>query len=330
MEVRDDYQKFSISENGVSEIKGRMLDKLESIPLPELEGKSVLDVGCDMGFWSFLCSQKGASVLGLDRSRSVKGEHVDLVALNNSTAKKYGLNCKFEPLDLGKQWHTFGRFDQVLMFSLYHHVFENAGDHHPIWFWLWLHGPVLWENPLDSRDRVVQMNVSQEYSQKAILDAAASFFEWKYVGPAKHEPHRFVFDFTPKPLRKATYLGRRMHGAGGASKAWQYAGDRRTREFFNATGDWVHQGSINLRVNKPFDYDFAYFRFPMMDVVDRRAGLDGGWDYRWARAYPVKANGRDAFVFRFEGESYPEDFVEIVSKHWIVDQAIEIEGYGRS
>jgi hypothetical protein len=37
---------------------------------------------------------------------------------------------------------------------------------------------------------------------------------------------------------------------------------------------------------------------------------------RWARFYPVVGN---TFAFRFEDESYPDNFVELIAEYWLAD-----------
>jgi len=174
----------------------RMSAKLKAIPLPFMLGRRVLDVGCDAGFFSFLAAERGASeVVGLDRNRHVKGVgYVDLVALNRKRAEDEGRrNVRFEHIDVGKQWHEFGQFEVVFLFSLYHHIYECAGgDHRPIWFWLWRHcssnAVVIWENPTDCSDPVVRANVSvshqANFTRDAILRAAGEYFEAEFIGPA--------------------------------------------------------------------------------------------------------------------------------------------------
>ena len=331
---RDDYQQFDFSDDGeLIDIGPRMSQKLEAIPLPDIKGKSVLDIGCDMGFWSFKCAEADR-VVGLDRSRSVKGHFLDLIEYNRHVTNTFDRykHCEFYPINLGRQWKTYGEFDFVMLFSLYHHIFEQSKDHHPIWFWLWQHtkGELLWENPVDPKDRVVQINVSSDYNQGDIFVSSLRFFDRDYIGPAKHEPHRFVYRFYPKELPKKVYTGYRSKGAGGASKAWAYADSRRTKEFKDAIGVEPIQGSINLRLTEPFDWDHGYYRTPILDVKDRSRGIDSPWEERWCRIYPLKANGVDAFAFRFEGERYPEWFMEIVSEHQIDDPVIEIENSGRA
>ena len=62
-----DYQKFDLINGQVCNIQGRMTDKLKAIPLPDLTGKRVLDIGCDHGFWTFLSAEKAKKVVALDR-----------------------------------------------------------------------------------------------------------------------------------------------------------------------------------------------------------------------------------------------------------------------
>jgi SAM-dependent methyltransferase len=318
--VRDDYQQFTLHDGRVIAPGQRMRDKLEAIPLPDVEGLDVLDIGCDMGFWSFLCADRGARVIGLDRGRPVKGEPTDLIEMNNAVGNP---NCTFYPINVGEQWRTYGRFDVVLLFSLYHHIYAQVEDHAPIWFWLWLQtkGDLIWENPISSLDRVVQINVPAHlqagYNQESILAAASQYFDAELIGPARHEPHRLVYRFTPKPAEIVSLPCQRVSGAGGASKAWRHNDNARTHEFMHITGHQAIPGSINLKLSEPFDWDRGYLRARMSDAIDRKKGVECEWKDRWVRLYPCFANRKQAFIFRFEGENYPSDFVEIVSSHRI-------------
>lgn len=283
--------------------------KLKAIPLPDLKGKSVLDVGCDMRFWCDLAKDRGASkVVGVDRGREVKGHGY--------------INMADYQMELGRQWHHVGSFDVIFMFSMYHHAYQSSGgDHDAIWFWLWNHldpsGVLIWENPVNSDDVVVLRNVEpkyhEDYNEDAIMYAASKYFDIEFVGPALHEPTRYVFNFYPKRFHE-TYHASLRDGAGGASKAFAYADNRRAKEIEKITGVLPINGSLNLTLDAPFNWDMGYFRAEVLDVVNRKDGLDSEWKLRWARLYPVHINSQDAFVFRFETDKYPANFIELISK----------------
>lgn len=304
----------------------RMALKEKAIPLPDFDGKSVLDVGCDHGYWCWLAGAAGAvRVVGLDRGREVRGQFVNLAEQNLEMARTRGAAFEFYPIDLGKQWHSYGRFDVVLCFSMYHHVFENCGDHQAIWFWLWRHtaGQLLWENPTGDDDAVVRLNVSKPgYDRAAILRAAETYFEIEHIGPALHMPTREVWRCTPRYICNI-WSGRPTSGGGGATLAFTYADSRRMAEIAAILGEWPYPGTLNLRLDAlilTFDWDRNYFRAQMLDAEDR-ANLNGPWSPRWARFYPVSVRDVPAHVFRFEGEEYPLNYVELISHFRLRDYA---------
>ncbi len=321
-----DYQAFVLDADGrVCGPNERMRAKMDAIPLPDLKGKNVLDVGCDYGFWSFLASNLGADkVLGIDRGRPVQGQYCDVVKANRELATHHSnlKNCYFEPMNAGKQWIECGAFDVIFLFSLYHHIFENCGDHRTIWFWLWRQlaegGVLLWENPLDVSDGVVQANVGKEkhafYTKDIILGAAAEYFKIEYVGPAKHETTRSVYRFTLKDRDCSRQSGLMEPGAGGATKAFQYAEGRRAHEIKRLLGFLPVPGSLNVKLDSAFDFGRDYYRAEILDVKVRAAGFESAWEPRPCRFYPLKINGFHAFAMRFEGEAnYADNFVEIIA-----------------
>ncbi len=311
----------------------RMAAKMAAIPLPYMMGKSVVDVGCDMAYWSFLAASKGASnVLGLDRNREVRNVgHVDLVELNRQRAVDEGRdNVQFEHINLGKQWREFGKFDLVLCFSMYHHWYEACGDHAPIWFWLSRHckGQVLWEGPVDETDPVVCANVSDvnrgAYSRDEILYAAALYFECEFIGPALHESTREVWRFKPKASQPVEFTANAIAGAGGATPAFNHGDGRRIDEIEHVLGFKPYPGSLNLWLDKPFDFDRDYYRAQILDVADRSAGLGSEWKPRWARFYPVTIDGEQAWAFRFEAEKYSGNFCELIAPTRLRDTVKEL------
>lgn len=325
-----DYQKFEVKNGAVCNVQGRMLQKLEALKniLPDWRGKKVLDIGCDFGFWSFIAAQGGADVLGLDRSREVKNiGYVDIPKLNHETAIENGLNASFAGYEAGVQWWELGGADVVLMLSLYHHVYHNTGgDHEPIWYWLKRHtkGFLIWENPLSADDSVVQMNVHEgfhgNYNEKAIKEAAERYFNIVYEGQALHETTRTVWKLEPKPMNDVKQTGEVFKGAGGASKAFVYGNERRINEIHAILGMRPIPGSMNVFLSDNFEWDRGYYRSALLDVVDRKKGLDSDWAYRPVRYYPVTVNDMKAFAMRFEGEKYPLNMVELIS-----DQKLNIQ-----
>lgn len=311
--------------DGEYQTEQRMAAKLKAIPLPDFENKTVLDVGCDHGHWCWLAAERGAAhVVGLDRNREARGTPIDLIARNREIAASECQPCSFEHIDLGRQWREFGKFDVVLCFSMYHHFFENCGDHDAVWFWLWRHckTELLWENPVDINDAVVRRNVSPDnqknYTRDKILAAAEKYFTVERVGPALHEPFREVWRCRPKQLPIETFTGKTETGVGGATTAFNYSGGRRRKLVHDILGVEVLPGSLNVRLRSHFDWNSGYFRAKVLDPVDRK-DLTSDWKPRWARFYPVRANDIPCFAFRFEGERYIETFVELISDRRLRD-----------
>ena len=191
----------------------RMAQKLKAMPPIDWNGKTVLDVGCDHGAWSKLASDHGASkVLGIDRGRGVpvegrRREYVDLAALNNSRGWP---NCEFQSVDITKDWPDVGRWDLVLCFSVYHHLYGDTADHDRIWRYLWSctcrdGGALIWEGPVDTKDgeartrhgMALKIDRTATYTKAAILKAASRYFTVAHVGPALHRAGREVWRCTP-------------------------------------------------------------------------------------------------------------------------------------
>jgi SAM-dependent methyltransferase len=302
---------------GDYQTRERMEKKLRAVPLPlDLRGKNVLDVGCDHGAWCALAHERGAKyVLGLDRGRAVKGLFTDLVALNSKALPE----CAFESIELGRQWHLFGDFDLVLMLNLYHHVYAVAQDHEPIWYWLHQstapNGELLWENPTSVADGVALKNIPAAlhggYNEQAIRAAGERYFDIEVVGGG-WVASRVVWRCTPKNVNSHSYAAVK-DGAGGASKAFAFANERRMREIEAVLGFSPVPGSLNLQAAAPFDYDRKYLRTQILDVVDRKHGLASAWAPRWCRFYPLDIEGERAYAMRFEGERYPDTLVELIA-----------------
>lgn len=303
----------------------RMALKRKAIPLPDLAGKSVLDVGCDHGYWCWLAADLDAqSVVGLDRNR----DGLSLIDWNIKKAIETGRagTFTFEQVNVGKQWREFGKHDVVFCFSMYHHIFENCGDHRAIWFWLWRHTgeELLWENPTGADDPVVRINVSKPgYDLDAILDAAELYFDVEPIGPALHVKTREVWRCIPKKMPLIPHRGRMTSGGGGASKAFTHADNRRINEIESILGVRMLPGTLNLNLDLPFTWHRDYYRAQLLETVDR-SNLNADWKPRWARFYPITVNGIEAHAIRFEGETYRDNYLEVISVKRLRD-AIEGE-----
>ena len=319
---RSDYQVFDISNHSLINVGERLQKKLNALSpvLPSFQEKTVLDIGCDFGFWSFLAAINGGSVVGLDRSRPVKNMgQVNIPLLNNQTAQENKLNAKFLDYEAGNQWWDFKKFDIVFCMSVYHHIFNICKSHQAVWYWFSriCGGQLIWENPLNSDDRVVQINIPNSeldlYNEDAIRSAADLYFSIEYEGPAIHETTRTVWRMTPKENRTFEYSGKSISGAGGASKAFVYDENKRANLISYILGKPIFPGTLNIQLNSDFAWDINYFRAQLPDVKDRAKGIDSDWSLRWVRFYPILINGISAWGMRFEGERYPLNFLEVIA-----------------
>ncbi len=300
----------------------RMALKEKAIPLPNLVGKTVLDVGCDHGHWCWLAIERGAKIaFGIDRGRSVYGQLIDLAERNARAAKTRGVPGTFGNINVGKQWPDLSKFDVVFLFSAYHHLYENCGDHLAIWYWLWRHTreELLWENPTSDADAVVKMNVTKPYSRDDILKAAETYFDVEEIGPALHMPLREVWRCKPRNLPQIRWIGTLTTGGGGASKAFAYSDNRRIKEIAAILGITPFPGTLNVNLDHPFGFERDYYRAELLETVDR-ANLNAEWQPRWARFYPVTVNGIDAHAIRFEGEKYPSKYLELIATERLRDK----------
>lgn len=307
----------------------RMALKLKAVPLPNnFTGQVVLDIGCDHGFWTRLaCEMDAMKAIGLDRGRMLKdGTFANLAELNSKDAPS---NCEFREYHAGKQYHQICRADFAFMMSVYHHIYESAGgDHNPVWFWAWKNvRSLIFEGPFDTQDGVVALNVSDphkpNFTREKILDAAGRWFDCEYVGPALHVGTREVWRMTAKEIPTIQQSGEIRPGAGGASKAFEHENQRRIDELEYVLGQRMYPGSLNLHLDQPFDWSVGYYRTQILDLKNRSTGLQGEWAHRWARIYPIQIGQQDAWIFRFEGEKYADNFVEILSPIRLRDRFVD-------
>jgi SAM-dependent methyltransferase len=92
--------------------------KLEMMKLPaDLAGKTVLDIGCNEGFFSFECERRGASrVLAVDKGKDAAAKFALVKQILGAQVEFSDVNLfDIEPAKLG-------RFDIVFFLAVLHHL----------------------------------------------------------------------------------------------------------------------------------------------------------------------------------------------------------------
>ncbi len=116
------------------------------------------------------------------------------------------------------------------------------------------------------------------------------------------------------------YTGLIRKGHGGASKCFMWENERRINEIQAGLGIRPVAGSLNIQLDKEFDWSPSLaINFLVMDVI-KRPSLLGEWDHFVCSFYPCKlknSNGDEAraWAMRFKKDIdvYRKDFVELVS-----------------
>jgi len=101
--------------------KKHFFDKLVSRYSGSLKGKTVLDLGCCQGFWSFQASQSGAAhSVGIDSSKAFVSEAQALAVVLGID------NCEFRCrlLETDPWWEEVSRSDITLMLGLFYHLVD--------------------------------------------------------------------------------------------------------------------------------------------------------------------------------------------------------------
>ena len=101
-------------------------DNFLSKHLPSLEGKRILDIGCNAGVYALrMADAKAKEVIGIDRSIA-QAEYVKKMFSNR--ASDYSV-ISYVKADVTKiELQKFGRFDLVCMFCVAYHLKEHADN----------------------------------------------------------------------------------------------------------------------------------------------------------------------------------------------------------
>lgn len=112
---RPPYQIFS--EKGIGDSKS--IEKLQKLGIPnDLQGKNVLDLGCNEGFYCFECEKRGAKCVGIER---------DLYWFNEALKRKNERSSFVNFINDG--WDCLPslnhKFDLALFLAAFHYIKDN-------------------------------------------------------------------------------------------------------------------------------------------------------------------------------------------------------------
>lgn len=157
--------------------------------LDEYEGRRVLDIGCNLGFFAFLCAERGAQVVAIEKDlkRLTWCINFQQAVLSEYPTHKWMKNITFAAV-LPPQNK---KFDFIFLWSVYHHLFKQIQDH-------WLHfnffrsclsdnGILLFEGPMDPDYIIERIGLKDVWSRIDIeAELSLVFSSWYYLGDALH------------------------------------------------------------------------------------------------------------------------------------------------
>ncbi|WP_051176342.1 class I SAM-dependent methyltransferase [Luteimonas mephitis] len=252
----------------------RTLEKLKALKLPDLAGRSFLDVGCNEGFFCGFAKFAGASrSVGLDRSAAFLAR-----------ARHRFPDCEFHLRD----WSELpeGPFDVVLLASALHYAEDQAALLHRLAGALTEDGVLILELGIASSPRAEWVKVKRGIDERyfpsmAQLTQTLAGYAWKWMGPSVDQagdpvPRHVIHVSRRRPI---AYLLMQPPGYGKSSIA--------SNLFLPAkvpvvSGDGVIQriakGQLNAspRLKKLVARDYSPFTIDktIQRVFDEKAGPD--------------------------------------------------------
>ena len=167
-----------------------------------LNGKRVLDIGANKGFFTVYTASRGASVTAVEpfpRNADLIRKIAGYFKLNNIEV----INSKFNAALL-----KLGKFDIIILGSCYHYLYDDLKGHDNVFSIIaqLSNGILLFEGPLTMDDEYLfkyakDAHWSEEYIESftkfKILDTAAKYFTTiSCLGKTKYTPDRFVYLLT--------------------------------------------------------------------------------------------------------------------------------------
>lgn len=110
------------------------------------------------------------------------------------------------------------------------------------------------------------------------------------------------------PVGGMIYRARMVNGTGIASRMH----DRRIDPIQQYVGACLHRGTLNLSLDKPFDWAAPHEAITVPDAKNWQ-DLDGPWFESVARVYPVLVGYQRAWVMRLDRSSAPANTIEVVA-----------------
>lgn len=155
----------------------RTLDKMKALRLPDLAGRTFLDVGCNEGFFCGFAKYLGATrVVGIDQSR-----------LFVDRARRRFPECEFHC----RGWDVLpdGEFDVILLASALHYADDQAALIHRLMQHLTPDGVLVLELGIFSSGKSEWVKVERGIDERffptmAKLREVLGGYAWKWMGPS--------------------------------------------------------------------------------------------------------------------------------------------------